>query len=58
VPEDLRRSIIDLFNDEGNAHGEIIQVILTGPVAKEGISLFRVQKAFIINISWNFSMMK
>jgi superfamily II DNA or RNA helicase len=58
VPDDLRALIISIFNEKENKMNKNIQVILTGPVAKEGISLFRVQKAYLVNISWNFSNLK
>ena len=32
--------------------------MITSPCAKEGISLFRVKKAFIVNIPWNYSLLR
>lgn len=42
-----------VFNSQSNDDCSQIQIVIASPAAKEGVSLFRVKQAHIIDIPWN-----
>jgi len=53
-----QKSIIaTVFNDQSNDNGGQIQVVIGSPAMKEGVSLLRVNQAFIAGIPWNHAML-
>lgn len=49
------KTIINRFNQDDNANGDYIQVIIGSKIINEGISFYNIQEEEILTPHWNFS---
>ena len=54
VPEDRKKLLDNVFNDFSNKEGKQIKLILGSKVMNEGLSLFNVRSAHILDVYFNF----
>jgi len=58
IPPDDRSAIIDRFCASGNAHAELIDLLLVSSTGAEGIDLKNVRHVHILEPYWNFGRIK
>lgn len=58
VDVETRQSLIDIFNDASNTHGEKISILLFSGAVAEGIDLKRVRVVHIMEPFWNYARIK
>ncbi len=46
-------SMMDLFNSDANAHGEYIKIVIGTQVARDGINLYNVLRAYLLKAGWH-----